>query len=425
MVWGKYSPTFLFLHTTLFLHATLFFLQSTLLQSVIFSNIFQFTKKAYYVLRKSHPCHISLLLLICCVLIWSTDICTYAWANTSTQTEKKEEEKADKITEVQTERLPLAFAAGRALPYTDAVNKSHVESLATASAYLLALERAAQNLHAFRSVRFTREYSPQAFAMALYDIAKQDITYTDTLNDTLPHLEAYVHLELLFPSFKAGIKTLLAQGSLLQMYNDFLEILQKTVRRGEHILAACTRNNSTNHNEICKTLPRIAQSLEALWLYYEALHFFDDIWKEPETVRHLLQKSLHLDKRFAGTWTALGEVQLQMDEALYALESLNTALTISPNAARALYIRGLGHLRLQQPVLAVTDFRAALAQEPNNTAWLRASGIAYMMLNDIQSMCQDFEKACALGDCEGLLVTREQGHCLPQDIPPPPTHNVE
>jgi tetratricopeptide (TPR) repeat protein len=157
----------------------------------------------------------------------------------------------------------------------------------------------------------------------------------------------------------------------------------------------------------------LADQLEALWLLRSLVPQREGgRWRDPGPALPVLRQAAALDPDYAPLRRLLGEVLLQLDRPQDALAELDRALTLHPECAGALYTRGLAHLRLQLPTLAERDFSTALAYDASHAAWWRARGALRMIRSESGPMCEDFTRACALGDCEGLAVARERGLCL-------------
>ncbi len=213
------------------------------------------------------------------------------------------------------------------------------------------------------------------------------------------------------------INRYLSEKTLLDMRLEWLTLLLENSKRGEDYLLVASGLQQQTPVLAPQVLEiralEVAKTLDALWLLDEALGYFNERWQEPQKVLKILQKAVTLSTKLPLLWACLGEVQLQLDATSDALKSVNTSLALQNDRGYALYIRGLGHLRLQQPSMAKVDFDAALALEPDTVPWLRARGATLMLLENFELMCKDFSRACSLGDCEGLMTARERNLCMP------------
>lgn len=133
----------------------------------------------------------------------------------------------------------------------------------------------------------------------------------------------------------------------------------------------------------------------------------------PEAMLRHMRRAVSLDARNPLLWNALGEALLLLDRPQDAMEAQDRALKLSPGFARALHARAVCHLRLQMPALAVADASAAIRLRPDVAANWRVRGAAWQVRGEPGPMCDDFYRACALGDCEGLGLARGRGQCRP------------
>lgn len=133
----------------------------------------------------------------------------------------------------------------------------------------------------------------------------------------------------------------------------------------------------------------------------------------PEAMLRHMRRAVSLDARNPLLWNALGETLLLLDRPQDAMEAQDRALKLWPGFARALHARAVCHLRLQMPALAVADASAAIRLRPEVAAHWRVRGAAWQVRGEPGPMCDDFYRACALGDCEGLSLARGRGQCRP------------
>jgi len=63
---------------------------------------------------------------------------------------------------------------------------------------------------------------------------------------------------------------------------------------------------------------------------------------------------------------------------------------------------------------AITHFTAALEISPDNSEAYYNRGFCYSLLNWSDRACPDFQKACELGDCDGLTRAIKVGFCKDQ-----------
>lgn len=309
-----------------------------------------------------------------------------------------------------------AATAAESLPYGGRITHESVLPIARASAYLQALTKAARELEKHRAAQFGAASAEQrqTLAAAIHRpaVSVQPVT---AIIPPAGKVRAQVHLATAERTLDSRLRDALSQRDMLQWRNLLLLDVRASAEEGRRLVleAAQRRHKAGSEGDLFfeNRVVYLGRHLEALWILDEALTRLRHSWQDPAEVAEILRAAVALDPHGPLLWAALGEVQLQLDQPQNALESLNNALRESPDMPRALYIRGLGHLRLQQSALAEADLSAALRGDPDNAAWLRARGAVRMVREDVAGMCKDFERACALGDCEGMVAARKRGQC--------------
>ena len=249
------------------------------------------------------------------------------------------------------------------------------------------------------------------------------------------------------PTQDAGfdlVRAVLRNESLLELHE---EVLRREAALTEEALDAAqatarhvARHGGDDESPFAQRLGALARSLEALELYRACLSGTapdGDIpagdttagkasgtplatqaapggWGlAPAAMLRHMRRAVSLDTRNPLLWNALGEALLLLDRPQDAMEAQDRALRLSPGFARALLARAVCHLRLQMPALAVEDASAAIRLRPDVAANWRVRGAAWQVRGEPGPMCDDFYRACALGDCEGLSLARGRGQCRP------------
>ena len=160
--------------------------------------------------------------------------------------------------------------------------------------------------------------------------------------------------------------------------------------------------------------------LQALLRAQDIMEADAEGWLVPDGVLPRLERASARLPQSPTVWLLLAEAQLRRGLPLQSVTSCDAALALAPGLNRARYIRALGHWRLQQLALAEDDLTSSLdarhglaPQGEDRARRLRARGAVRMQRRDLAGMCEDFGAACALGECEGLMLARAQGYCLP------------
>lgn len=173
-----------------------------------------------------------------------------------------------------------------------------------------------------------------------------------------------------------------------------------------------------------------SESLDALWEGGESL---DD---KPMNVkkRHELAKqgrdsgALWLLAAIALERANLAQAAIQAaDEGLKACDHPGSPIREALLAARLHFVRAIAHWRLDQPALAEVDLTAAQRLHEKSgldtsllPEALEASGEFYRARGNTTAMCENFTRACAMGQCHSLARARSRGECPPMKPAPGP-----
>ena len=165
---------------------------------------------------------------------------------------------------------------------------------------------------------------------------------------------------------------------------------------------------------------KASRQLQALLQAQDYMESDPEGWLVPDGFLPRLEQVSARLPQSPSAWLLLAEAQLRRGLPLQSIASCDAALALDSGLNRARYIRALGYWRLQQLALAENDLTSSLddrhgftPQGEDRARRLRARGAVRMQRHDMTGMCEDFGAACALGECEALILARAQRHCLP------------
>lgn len=320
---------------------------------------------------------------------------------------------------------PVLAEARNAQPFGAGVPAGAAHSVARALARLAVLEKGATLLEDDLAARMgtadaaagaargnaVPDARMRALASAVFPVAVSDVAGGD------PQQEAVTARILASPRDAAqAIRRALQTPDNLELRLDALGRLEQAAAEGSDLLArsAALRADpqaDQTENPFAGRAETLGKRLDALEAYLDALRDFDHTWRVPQEAVPLLERLSALDPHNALIWMGLGEALLLTERPYEALDALRAATRLPEAPPRALYLRGVAHLRLHLPANAIDDFSEALAHRPDKAAWWRARGAARLLAAEHDAMCPDFYQACALGDCEGLAEVRKRGLC--------------
>ena len=186
--------------------------------------------------------------------------------------------------------------------------------------------------------------------------------------------------------------------------------------RAEYPPSLTEDTSDTGHKDALDPLSA-GNALIALVHLRAALLPTSDDWLTRGTALETLEEAARQKPEDPWIHVLLAEARLNRHLPQLAQKSASQALSLAPDLLRARYVRALAHWQLQQFGLAENDLSVILKHEGNEEALLptlRARGALRMLLGRFQGMCQDFSRACSLGDCDGLRHARSLAHCLPE-----------
>ena len=231
-----------------------------------------------------------------------------------------------------------------------------------------------------------------------------------------PNMQAFVEVRLVPPKdLRTALHAALLQPSSLELYTLLLSRRAQIIAEYDTLAAKVLPLNPHNGGgkEDFYALQGLVHNLDALNILQEALKLHELNWTEPEKAYELIRKAQSMAQTDPLLRTALAEVLLQLDRPSEAMEQASLAASASPGFARAHDIKGAIFLRQLLPALAAESFGQAVTLDPGNAAYYVHRASAYLIQEETQAMCADFQSACALGDCEGYQWARRSGKCLP------------
>jgi len=104
-----------------------------------------------------------------------------------------------------------------------------------------------------------------------------------------------------------------------------------------------------------------------------------------------------------------GSAYYKLGQYQHAFDDFSQAIRFKPDYADAYYNRGVAYSRSDQYPLAIEDFNKAIQLTPDNADAYNNRGIVYFLQGNSELGCNDAQKACALGNCKALKITKSKG----------------
>ena len=122
-------------------------------------------------------------------------------------------------------------------------------------------------------------------------------------------------------------------------------------------------------------------------------------------------KAIKLNPNRADFFASRGHAHYYLGKYDKAIDDYTKAIAKNPNYALAYSMRGLSRTRSGHYPQAIEDFNRAIALGPKEADYYKGRGFTYLHLKQPELMCQDYKKACDLGDCELLESARKEKAC--------------
>lgn len=321
------------------------------------------------------------------------------------------------IPATQTEQTE--FSARR--DFRSLVRRDMAERAARLDAELQAFEQAARILARHPDLQFVGGTGPDGKQSSSIPLDGLALALFSTTTSAVgaegfpPYLKAVVQLRLVSPdNLRNAIQNALLRPDSLELYAAVLAnqrlLLQSYDALADALLSL--RHPTDGGKEEMHRLQSIIHEIKALEVYLALLPTYGQSWSAPHQVSDTLTRAKELSPKNPLILAGLAEALLQLDRPVQALDNVSQAIALNPDFARAYDIKGAALLRQRLPALAAESFGRAIALAPHNPAYHLHRASAYLVQEEEQGMCSDFQQACGLGNCEGLQWAKRLGRCM-------------
>lgn len=122
-------------------------------------------------------------------------------------------------------------------------------------------------------------------------------------------------------------------------------------------------------------------------------------------------KAIRLKPDCADCYYNWGYAYDKLSQYQLAIKYYNQAIRVDPNYTKAYNNRGLSYAKLGQYQHAIEDFNKAISLNQDYADTYINRGASYLMEGNDKLGCPDAQKACALGNCKLLELTKGKGYC--------------
>lgn len=137
----------------------------------------------------------------------------------------------------------------------------------------------------------------------------------------------------------------------------------------------------------------------------------DGQYSDPSKAKKYWDRAIAANLQTAEAYNNRGLAFYNLEQHQQAIVDFNQAIQINPNYAEAYNNRGNAYYALEQYQQAEGQYTESLKLKPKYAKAHLNRGLTYFQMQRIADSCKDFKRACDLGDCDGLQLSMQSGHC--------------
>lgn len=134
-------------------------------------------------------------------------------------------------------------------------------------------------------------------------------------------------------------------------------------------------------------------------------------YKDPNKAVDYLGQAITATPKSAEVYNNRGLAYYNLKLYQKAIDDYNQAIELDPGQVAAYNNRGNAYYELTDYEMALADFNQSLLLDQNYATAHLNRGLAYYQMDQNEKACADFQKACDLGDCEGIKWAAKNGVC--------------
>jgi Flp pilus assembly protein TadD len=134
-------------------------------------------------------------------------------------------------------------------------------------------------------------------------------------------------------------------------------------------------------------------------------------YSDPNKAKNYWDRAIAANPRIAEAYNNRGLAFYNLKQHQQAITDFNQAIQIDPQYAEAYNNRGNAYYALEQYQQAEAQFTESLKLKPKYAKAHLNRGLAYFQMQKVTESCNDFKRACDLGDCDGVQWAMQKGLC--------------
>jgi uncharacterized RDD family membrane protein YckC/lipoprotein NlpI len=162
-----------------------------------------------------------------------------------------------------------------------------------------------------------------------------------------------------------------------------------------------------SYNEAIRLQPHDVDTYFRRGYYYSKLSLYQRAIDDYNVV-------VRLKPDYADVYLNRGCNYLTLDQYQRAIEDFNKAIRLEPDFVKAYYFRGVAYFYLDnlgKSQHAIKDFNEAIRLKPDFVEAFYFRGVVYLFKGNKKLGCSDAQKACELGNCKLLEISKGKGEC--------------
>lgn len=146
-------------------------------------------------------------------------------------------------------------------------------------------------------------------------------------------------------------------------------------------------------------------------VYYYRGHSFSDLGQKQRAIDDYT-KAISLKQDFIYAYFSRGATYQNLKQYQQAIMDFDKVIALEPNLADAYKNRASSYLKIYQFQRAIESYDHFIRLRPNDASGYTGRGFAYLLLDDSSlRACNDYEKACSMGDCKSYNSAKESKVC--------------
>lgn len=134
-------------------------------------------------------------------------------------------------------------------------------------------------------------------------------------------------------------------------------------------------------------------------------------YSDPRKALQYLNTAIKEDPKLSEAYNNRGNAYRDLKNFRRALQDYQQAINLNPKFHQAYNNRGNVYFDQNNYQRAIADYNQSIALNPSYDLAYLNRGLAFHQLKNDDLACKDFQKACQLGDCDGMNWAKANGVC--------------